>query len=120
MMSNVSGISLSDYVFALYQAHDFESAFKIFEKEAISLGFDGVLYTYIPKVLLTSKFNAKPLYKVSDGYSPEYLKHYTDAGFERYDPLIRMVEDGVDEPIDWWSGAVRKLQAKRQIQPRSH
>ena len=99
----------------LYQAHDLKSAFKNFENEALSLGFDGTLYTYIPQVLIASNFIVKPRYQVSDGYSPEFLKHYIEAEFERYDPLIQMVVDGVSESIDWWGSLCESYKQKNRF-----
>lgn len=93
---------LCDYVEALYKATSFDEAFAEFQKAVFQLGFDGVLYTYIPRPLINSKFCARPVYKVSEGYSPDYLSHYADARFDKYDPLIRAVEGGVQRPIDWW------------------
>lgn len=98
---------LGDYVESLYQAENFEQAFSVFEKHVLKLGFDGVLYTYIPRILLDSNFAREPVYKVSQSYSPPYLKHYFDARFDRHDPLIKAIKNGTMEPIDWW-GKVSK------------
>jgi len=94
-------LELGEYAAALYGADDFNSAFGVLEKEVYRLGFEGVLYTYIPGALIQSKLAAKPLYKVSSDYSPKYLSHYENARFDRHDPLISAVMDGVKQPIDW-------------------
>lgn len=94
--------SFSGFVENLYASTTFEEAFDTFEKKAQVLGYESVLYTYIPKVLIESDFAVKPVYKVSEDYSPEFLKHYEDARFDRHDPLIRAVDAGVAQPIDWW------------------
>jgi len=91
-----------EFASQLYAATDFNHAFGMFQKTVWNLGFDGVLYTYIPRVLLDTQFHLNPVYQVSEQYSPEYLAHYTDAQFERNDPLIQAVKDGVTQPIDWW------------------
>lgn len=91
-----------DFVDGLYSADSFESAFAIFESHVLKLGFEGVLYTYIPRILLDSDLSEKPVYSVSTDYCPAYLSHYTEARFDQLDPLIRAVNDGVSEPIDWW------------------
>jgi len=93
---------LRDYVQALYQVDGFESAFSVLENATDKLGFGGVLYTYIPKVLIDSNFTTNPVYKVSSEYSPAYLEHYTAARFDRHDPLIKAVNKGVTAPISWW------------------
>lgn len=82
------------------------------EHHANLLGFEGVLYTYIPKVLLDSDFAFKPVFKVSDSYSPDYLKHYEEERFDKHDPLFRAVKGGVDQPIDWWGETCRRYTNK--------
>jgi len=91
-----------DFVNGLYSADSFESAFAVFESHVLKLGFGGVLYTYIPRVLLDSNLSEKPVYSVSTDYCPGYLSHYTEARFDQLDPLISAVNDGVTTPIDWW------------------
>jgi len=95
-------IDLADYIESLYQTENFDQAFSIFEAQVIKLGFDAVLYTYIPRILLDSNFSKKPVYKVSQNYSRPYLSHYADARFDQNDPLIKAIKDGTQEPIDWW------------------
>ena len=94
--------NLADYAEALYSANDLDAAFATLEKEVVGLGFDCVLYTYIPSTLVNSSLSAKPLIQVSTDYSPDYRAHYEDARFDRDDPLIKAVMDGVSKPIDWW------------------
>jgi len=89
------------FVSNLYEANSFEQAFGFFESEILKLGFDGVLYTYIPRLLLDNKFSVKPVFHVSEEFSQQYLNHYTEAHFERSDPLVRAVDDGVLVPISW-------------------
>lgn len=93
---------LGEYVTQLYNAHSFDEAFNIFHNQVLKLGFEGVLYTYIPQVLLNSNFTRAPVYQVSSTYSPAYIKHYAEARFDKHDPLIKAVMDGVTEPVDWW------------------
>lgn len=99
---------LGEYAQELYSAENFEQAFAVFEQQILKLGYDGVLYTYIPRVLLDSNFSREPVYKVSRDYNPSYLKHYADARFDRHDPLIKAVESGASEPIDWWGPTSKK------------
>ena len=106
--------SVCDYVEGLYKAKDFQAAFDVFQEEAILLGFDGALYTYIPKGLVQSQSNVKPYYQVSDGFCPGYLSHYLDARFDRFDPLIKAVSDGIDEPIDWWGDVCEEYKIQDQ------
>ncbi len=96
-----SNLDLAEYAESLFSAENFEEAFNTFETQVIKLGFDGVLYTYIPQIMLDSHFSLGPVYKVSRDYNPKYLEHYADARFDKHDPLINAVKDGVKEPIDW-------------------
>lgn len=93
---------LCNYVEELYSAVGFEEAFLVLEKEVLHLGFDGVLYTYIPKPLVCSRFDIKPVYKVSREYPTLFLEHYTEARYDLNDPLIAAVTAGVKDPITWW------------------
>jgi len=86
----------------LYDANNFEQAFNVFESQVLKLGFDGVLYTYIPRVLLDTQFHLNPVYHVSSEYRPKYMDHYSEARFERVDPLVQAVHDGISNPISWW------------------
>ncbi len=97
-----SSIDLAEYAESLFSAESFEDAFVSFEGQVLKLGFEGVLYTYIPRMLLDSNFSSEPVYKVSHDYNSKYLEHYAEARFDKYDPLIKAVKDGVKEPIDWW------------------
>lgn len=89
------------YAEALYGADDLASAFAIFENQIQQLGFDGALYTYIPEAILYADDREKPVYQVSDTYVPDYLAHYQDARYDRADPLIKAVTEGISTPIDW-------------------
>ena len=95
-------VEFLDFVEGLYSADTFDAAFSVFEAHVLKLGFDGVLYTYIPQILLDSNFSKKPVYEVSIDYCPGFLNHYVEARFDKLDPLIRAVDDGVSVPINWW------------------
>ncbi|OED35006.1 hypothetical protein AB833_31610 [Chromatiales bacterium (ex Bugula neritina AB1)] len=92
----------TQYVSSLISSNGFSEAFQLFESEVYRIGFEGVLYTYIPSALIDMQFPVKPVYEVSKNYAPEYLSHYSEARFERYDPLIKAVKSGESKPINWW------------------
>lgn len=102
MTGSAHRCEIHEYVEALYSADSFQEAFSLLEQQAIRCGFHGVLYTYIPKLLLDSNFAVEPVFELSDEYAPRYLDHYAEARFDRNDPLIEAVMDGVKDPIDWW------------------
>jgi len=99
-------MELGDYVESLYQTENFEDAFEIFNKEVKSLGFEAVLYTFIPKIMVDQSL--KPVYAVSGDYCPEYINHYNSARYDLTDPLIEAVVNGESQPIDWWGGVLEK------------
>jgi len=101
-IAEARSVSFAEYAENLYSSSTLNEAFEVFEKKAHELGYESVLYTYIPKVLVESDFAVKPVFKVSVDYSPGFLKHYEDARFDKSDPLIRAVDAGFSEPIDWW------------------
>lgn len=102
---------LGDYVAKLYQTESFDEAFKTLHDQAVKMGYEGVLYTYIPEIILKSRFSRAPVYRVSDCYSPAYLKHYSDARFDQNDPLIQAVKDNVRKPVEWWGDINKQYMA---------
>ncbi|NOQ13350.1 MAG: hypothetical protein GQ583_02560 [Methyloprofundus sp.] len=93
---------LGQFVEALYQARNINEAFSAFEQHVIKLGFEGALYTFIPRISLDTNFPHAPVYLVSENYSPKYLDHYMDACFYQHDPAIKAIEKGELTPFDWW------------------
>lgn len=93
--------SLHDYVDALFKAGSFEAAFDIYQQEVVRLGFDGVLYTIIPQVIIQTRFQIHPVYIVSSGFDSRFLAHYEEAQFYLDDPFIVAMDDGVDRTLDW-------------------
>lgn len=99
--------SLAAYTEKLYLADNLNDAFDAFDQEAKRLGYESVLYTHIPKALIESEFVAPPVYKVSQDFNPGYLAHYEQARFDRYDPLIRAVDAGERQMLDWWGATCK-------------
>ena len=93
---------LGSYVEQLLLAQNIEEAFSIFDTQAKKLGYEGVLYSYIPRVLLDANLPHTPIFLASDSYSPDYLECYVDTRLDLYDPLIKAIDNGVLDPIDWW------------------
>lgn len=87
----------------LFRAQSFEEAFSAFEERVYGLGFEGGLYTFIPRVTLDAQLPQAPVYQVSDTYSPAYMKHYAEARFDQVDPIVAAVAGGAAEPLDWWT-----------------
>lgn len=81
-------------------------------EEVRALGFDDVLYSFIPKPLY---FHPKlqPKLHFSDGLA-SFVRYYIDNDFGNRDFVLRLANEGVVEPIDWWyeidSGNVSSLE----------
>lgn len=104
--------ALCDFVESLYLTQNFEDAFAVFQNEVFRLGYCGVLYTHIPDLLISSNLGVQPLYKLSEGYCPAFISHYTEARFDKVDPLIRAVAEGISTPIDWWGEICEQFKAE--------
>ena len=103
MQRKIRSQELSDFVQLLYTTDSFSTAFEALEKQVLSFGFDGLTYTYIPRAILDLNFNIQPTFHVSTGFNSRFLAHYSEAQFEKHDPTIKAVEDGVLVPFDWRS-----------------
>lgn len=93
--------NLGEYATALYQAENIGDAFLTFESTVVNLGFDGALYTYIPKALLISDIDAEPVYYVSQGYCPNYVNDRSDARSHKNNPSVGADASGEAGPIGW-------------------
>lgn len=114
MTDNAKSCEIHEYAEALYSTDSFQDAFSLLEQQALNCGFHGVLYTYIPKLLIESNFAVEPVYELSENYAPRYLEHYAEARFDRHDPLIEAVMDGVKDPINWWGNVCGEYMDKNQ------
>lgn len=92
---------LHDYVDALLKAASLQAAFSIYQKEVVRLGFDGVLYSIIPKAIMQSNFRVKPVFEVSSDFGGDFMSHYWEAEFYKHDPLIEALQAGIRETLDW-------------------
>ncbi len=75
---------VADFVCQMGSAKNFQECFNVLAQKVEALGFDGVLYTFIP---LTIK-NKAPVMLVSENYGSNYLQHYLDNNFSKYDMVI--------------------------------
>jgi hypothetical protein len=96
-----------NFIAALYQATTLDEAFAAYEQLVQKLGFDGVLYTFVPQIYFDAKLSITPLFKTSDAYCPAFLKHYQEAGFDQHDFTVKQITHGETRVIDWW-GESRK------------
>lgn len=83
----------------LYEAQSCEEKFSILEKITEDSGFDGVLYTFIPK--LSRLINLRPFFQFSNSYK-KIVENYQLNNFSQNDFILRLLEEGISKPIDWW------------------
>ncbi len=90
-----------EFAGALCETNDVDQAFNLLDTYIQRMGFDAVLYTYIPSSVVQSGFASTPVYQASSSYTPKFVSHYLNAGFYNDDPLIKAVRDDVKQPIVW-------------------
>ncbi|KAG1694755.1 putative chromatin-remodeling complex ATPase chain [Nymphon striatum] len=73
------------------------------ETEIKQSGFDGALYTFIPKLTRLSN-TLEPVFQHSQSYD-DFMSHYMENNHSRHDFVIRLVEEGKTDIIDWWHEA---------------
>lgn len=93
----------SDFIHRLYEAQSLEDKFAVLEKTIESFGFNGVLYTFFPTLARLTE-SLQPVFQFSESYS-ELLNNYQKNDYSRNDFVIRLVEAGELEIIDWWEEA---------------
>lgn len=92
------------YVENLYASETVEGKFSQLEGYIESLGFEGVLYTFIPSLYGDHSVpDFIPVYMTSRHFNQDYLNHYAAAEFSRNDPFIAAVVSGEKLSIDWWA-----------------
>lgn len=92
------------YLECLYKAETVECKFKQLESYIEQLGFEGLLYTFIPSLSGNMQYpDFIPVYMTSRYFNQGYLSHYAEAEFSRCDPFITAVASGEKLSIDWWN-----------------
>jgi len=87
----------------LYDADNIEQKFQVLENITINAGFDAVLYTFMPKLMLLTE-SIKPVFQYSEKYRP-IVENYLEHDFRHQDFTIRLAESGYMDIIDWWKVA---------------
>lgn len=98
---------LTDFVTALHYAATLDEAFAAYDRCAQLLGFEGVLYAYVPRLHLEARLAVAPVFQVSASRNPVFMEHYRQEGLERHDFTLNGILQGRKDPIDWW-GEERK------------
>lgn len=99
---------LLDFIEAMDEANGLDNLFSSLAEASFQLGFDGILYTYIPNVISNSLDEQGPVFLKTDSYDDGYIKHYTEASFAECDFTIKRISTGSMAPINWWQEAENK------------
>jgi len=99
------------FIQRLYDSETLEEKFSALEYEVTLSGFDGVLYTFIPKLSRLTE-SLQPVFQFSESYA-EIIENYQKQNFNRNDFTIRLVEGGKLSIIDWWVEA-KKLSLNKE------
>lgn len=96
---------IADFAIDFYTAESFDEAFDIYFQLVLELGFDGVLYSFIPHISTASIFSIPPIFKSSETYSQDYLTYYGENQVDKLDPIFKLIKNGETNIIDWWEAA---------------
>lgn len=91
------------FIQRLYDSKNLDEKFTALELEVTRSGFDGVLYTFIPKLSRLTD-SLKPVFQCSENYTP-VLEHYKKHDYIKHDFIIKLAEKGKLDIIDRWAEA---------------
>jgi hypothetical protein len=103
---------LGNFAFELCGAENYDAAFSAFDQLLTSVGFDSVLYSHIPSIVLSGTSASQPVFSTSESYDSRYMMQYMEAGFYKDDHVISSINDGRMSHIDWWKDAETKQISK--------
>lgn len=90
----------SNYAELLYKSDSIDKKFSILEDFILDAGFDGVFYSFFPKLSSLSN-TLQPAFQFSNCYAA-FIKEYQDNNYIQHDFIMRLIEEGNHEIIDWW------------------
>lgn len=102
-MSKVNSIILGNYLADLDSAETAENEFLVTSDYICRLGFDGLLYSYIPSLVIDKGLEIQPVFNASEAYTNKFLDHYQQAGFSEHDFTLKRICSGFEETMDWWN-----------------
>ena len=110
--NHLTSIENKYFVQDLYDTTCLSKKFSLLEKEIQKSGFDGALYTFIPKLSRLSN-SLEPVFQHSESYD-EVMINYKKNNYSRDDFVIRLVEEGKTDIIDWWELAEKIELTKKE------
>lgn len=106
-MQQLNG-QLGEFAYKLCYTTSFDEAFSLFQQHMQQLGFDHMLYTFIPRISLDNPNKHQPKLMVSESYK-QYLNYYQEANLAQNDYTIKLIDQGSKRPLDWWEDIRNKL-----------
>lgn len=88
---------LMDYIRQMYAAKNFKHCFTILTQSIETLGFDGVIYSYVP-----FSFTQKPIIYQSESYGDSYLQAYQDNNLFANDHVVKAAIYGEKTWLNWF------------------
>ena len=101
-MESKTDNTILNFVSRIDNCKDFDECFHELTVEAKRLGFDGVLYTYMPRLFTDKNVDFQPIMRVSENYGMDYLQHYQEHNFVAYDHMVAAAQRGEDRIADWF------------------
>ena len=109
--------NLSCFLEKLYTSTTFDEAFDAYDQQTQSLGYEGAVYAFIPKLYLEAGTPIAPIFKISESRNPDFIKHYIESNFEKDDFTIQAITQGRSTILDWWEEEAKGIlnEAQRNI-----
>ncbi len=103
---------LGQFTVELQSINRIEDCFQIYEKYIHQLHFNGVVYSFIPKMTLEKE--QSPIFQYSDTYQ-DFLAHYLAEDFSKQDFTIREIQLNQQlNPMDAWEYERKGMLSKKE------
>lgn len=96
LLNNSDGF-LIDYIKKMHVASSFKQCFTILTQSIEMIGFDGVIYSYVP-----FSFTQKPIIYQSASYGDDYLQTYQDNNLFASDHVVQAAINGKKTWLNWF------------------
>lgn len=107
-------INNTDFAYELYLTKTYSEAFSLLDEYTLSLGYESVSYSFIPKLLLDGSSVRQPIFSVSDNFNHRFLNHYTEAQLYEHDYIINSIKKGCTSTLHWYQNLKHKKLTRKQ------
>lgn len=106
--------SFQEFTDQLCQATTYDESFTIYSQFTEFLGYEAVLYSFIPRIVLDQISHLQPKFSISENYDQTFLEEYFESKFYQTDYVIKKIKNGCNETLDWWDDCKKgKLNTKQ-------